>query len=280
MTSIEPANDLLLGDLEAAIRDYARADARSLQAQIGPSELGQACERRVAMTLLGAEKINDERDEWTSSVGTAIHTWMENALKHQNRLLAERGLPVRWLTEQTVEIRPGLSGHTDAYDLWTHTVLDHKFPGVTSIRKYKHATDPVTGLKGYPSEQYVWQAHTYGYGWAKLGFPVRKVAIAMYPRSGLVRDTWLWQADYDPAIAEKALARLDSLLVGMDVAESLGGLGIFLTSLKRDTANCSWCPFWNGGPRPADDPLKGCAGPFEEPGYRDPRHMSVPGILA
>lgn len=266
--------DLLLGDLEAVIRDYARSHQRSQQAQIGPSELGQDCERRVAMTLLGCDKINDERDEWTSSVGTAIHSWMENAFLHANALLVAKGEPARWLVEQTVNIRPGLDGHTDVYDIRTHTVLDHKFPGVTSIRKYRK--------QGHPGRQYIWQAHTYGLGWARLGFPVRNVAIAMYPRSGLVRDTWLWQERYRPEVAREALARVDSLLVGMDIAEGAGSLGEFLNLLRRDTANCAWCPFYKGGPHPSDDPVAGCAGPFEDPGYVEQattHQMRIAGIL-
>ncbi len=272
--------DLLQGDLERVVTDFARADPRSQQTAIGPSELGQTCERKVAMTLLEVAPINHERDEWTSSVGHAIHTWMEGAFLHANALLLQEGKPARWLTEQTVHIRTGLAGHCDVYDLWTNTVLDHKFPGVTAIRKYKKAVDPATGRPGWPGQQYQWQAHTYGLGWKKIGFPVKSVAIACYPRSGLIRDTWLWQEPFREDIAQKALDRMDGLLVAMNVAEELGDLGTFLSQLGRDTTNCTWCPFWTGGPNPSTNPEKGCAGMFEEPGYKDPRHMSVPGILA
>lgn len=275
----ENQTDLLQGDLERVVTDYARSFARSQQADIGPSEVGGDCERRVAMTLLGAPRINVERDEWTSSVGTAIHSWMEGAFRHDNAQLIARGLPARWLIEETVTIRPGLVGHTDVVDLATMTVLDHKFPGVTSIRKYRKAIDPRTNQPGYPGAQYVTQANLYGYGWTRAGLPIRKVAIAMYPRSGLIRDTWLWSMDYDPAVAEEGLARLDGILVGMDVAEGVGKLPEFLNTLNRGTEHCTWCPFWNGGPNPAEDPTEGCGGPFEEPGYTDPRHMRVAGIL-
>jgi hypothetical protein len=264
--------DLLQGDLERVITEYSRSFARSQQRTIGPSELGQDCERRIAMTLLGVEPINNDRDEWTSSVGTACHTWMEAAFLHDNAKLINTGQPVRWLVEQTVHIETGLDGHCDVYDLWTQTVLDHKFPGVTSIRKYRK--------QKHPGRQYIWQAHTYGLGWARMGFPVRKVAIAMYPRSGLIRDTWLWSEDYNESIAREALARKDSLLIGMNMAEEVSALPEFINTLARDTANCSWCPFWTGGPGPSTDPLKGCAGDFEEPGFKDPRHMTVPGIIA
>lgn len=267
----EDGPDLLLGDLEKAITEYSRSFDRSKQRSIGPSELGQSCDRRIAMTLLGVDPVNTNRDEWTSSVGTAIHSWMEKAFLHANGELMKQGLPPRWLVEQTVNIETGLAGHVDVYDIKTHTVLDHKFPGVTSIRKYRK--------QGHPGKQYKWQAHTYGYGFAKLGFPVRKVAIALYPRSGLLRDTWLWSEPYDESIAKQALAHKDSLLIGMNMAENLGDLPTFMNALPRDTENCTWCAFWNGGPGPSDDPLKSCGGMFEDPGYTDPRNMGVPGIL-
>jgi hypothetical protein len=265
--------DLVQGDLEKMVTQYARSFARSNQRTVGPSELGTACERRLAMSLLGTEPCNDERDEWTSSVGTAIHSWMESACLYDNKIRMAAGLPPRWLTEATVEIETGLKGHTDAYDLMTHTVCDWKFPGVTSIRKYRKA--------GGPPQEYLWQAHTYGLGWKKLGFPVKKVAISFFPRSGLIRDTWLWSADYDESIARKALDRKDGLLVGMNIAEEQGSLNEFMNLLRRDTTNCTWCPFWGGStnPGPSPDPLVSCGGMFEDPDYADPRLMKVPGII-
>jgi cytochrome c5 len=77
--AFEPPTELLLGDLQAVIRDEARGAARSQQVAIGPSELGQACERKLALGLLGAPAINDDRDDWTATVGTACHAWMEKA---------------------------------------------------------------------------------------------------------------------------------------------------------------------------------------------------------
>lgn len=268
MTTFEMPTDLLLGDLQAVIRDHARGDARSMQREIGPSEIGQKCERRLALGLIGAEPINDDRDDWTSSVGTAVHAWMANALLNTNRLLTEKGLPQRWLVETEVDIRTGLIGHVDAYDIWTGTVLDHKFPGVTAIRKYRK--------QGHPGQQYIWQAHLYGMGWAKLGLPVKTVAICLYPRSGLVRDSWLWKEPYSEDVAMKALARVDDLLTGMDIAEGLGSLPDFLSMLDRDTENCSWCQFFKRGHA---DSTTGCGGPFEDPAYEKNNSTIIDGIL-
>lgn len=255
-------------DLIDVINRAARGDDRSLQKEIGPSEIGGACERRLAMGLLGSPKPNTARDEWTSTVGTALHSWMESAFGLDNSRRIAAGLGPRWLIEQTVEIRTGLKGHCDLYDLQTQTVIDHKFPGVTSIKKYRR--------QGHPGQQYRWQAHLYGKGWANLGLPVSAVQLVMWPRSGLIRDAWQWSEPYSPAVADEALARVDKLLVAMDVAESIGELDTLLDMLDRDTEHCGWCAYFD---RNAVNPIEGCRGAFYDPAHEDPAAMAVPGII-
>jgi len=255
-------------DLREVITAAARGAGRSQQVAIGPSEIGVGCDRRLAMGILGAPKPNEDRDEWTSSVGTACHSWMEDAFRLDNRLRMESGRPPRWLLEQTVEIRTGLQGHCDLYDLETHTVIDHKFPGVTSIKKYKR--------QGHPGRQYRWQAHLYGKGWANAGLPVADVMLVMWPRSGLITDAWSWSEAYTPSVADEALARVDGLLSAMDVAEGMGELETMLDMLPRDTEHCSWCGFFDAT---ATDPTKGCRGAFYDESYIDPKLQKVAGIL-
>ena len=255
-------------DLTDVITWAARGADRSQQVAVGPSEIGGTCERRLAMGLLGAPKVNDNRDEWTSTVGTACHTWMEQAFGADNARRQAQGLPMRWLIEQTVHIRPGLIGHCDLYDMQTNTVIDHKFPGVTSIRKYRR--------QGHPGQQYRWQAHLYGKGWANLGMPVRAVQLIMWPRSGLLRDAWEWSEPYSPEVADTALARVDKLLTAADVAEGMGELETLMDMLDRDTEHCSWCAFFD---RTATDPLAGCRGPFYDEGYVDPKTQKIAGII-
>jgi hypothetical protein len=257
-----------MNELTNIITWAARGADRSQQKTIGPSEIGGTCERRLAMGLLAAPKVNDTRDEWTSTVGTACHTWMESAFAADNARRIASGRPARWLIEQTVTIRPGLDGHCDLYDLETHTVIDHKFPGVTSIRKYRK--------QGHPGQQYRWQAHLYGRGWANMGLPVRAVQLICWPRSGLLKDAWSWSEPYDSTVADTALARVDKLLTAMNVAEGMGELETLVDMLDRDTEHCSWCAFFDSG---AVDPLQGCKGAFYDEGYSDPKLMAVPGII-
>lgn len=269
MTVPADVETVTAADLCKVITQHARVAERNIQIEIGPSEIGNNCERRVALALLESRRPNISRDEWTATVGTACHTWVEKAFRWHNDQLVAAGGPPRWLVETEVTVRPGLFGHCDLYDMWTDTVIDHKFPGVTSLRKYKKADDP--------SQQYRWQAHLYGMGFAKLGFPVRNVALIMYPRSGLLRESWMWQKPYDPATAELAIKRIDDLLVGMNVSEQAGCLEDFMLLLRRDTEHCDWCPYYE---RLNSDPSNGCKGPFTDPEYVPDKHsMAIPGLL-
>ena len=63
----------------------------------------------------------------------------------------------------------------------------------------------------------------YGYGYVKQGFPVRKVALAFYPRAGWLKDSYIWIDDYRPEVAEAALARLYTIarqLMDLDLPQA------------------------------------------------------------
>lgn len=264
-------SELCLGDLQAVIRDYERNIERTLQVEIGPSEVGQPCARRLTMQLLGAEDINGDRDQWPATVGTAVHELLANAFRRNNNVLAASGHAPRWLVEQAITIRPGLIGHTDLVDLWTWTIVDHKNVSVKSLRDHKAA--------GHPGRQYEAQAHIYGLGWARAGLPIKKVAIAFYPKSGMMRDSWLWTADYDESLALAALDRMDKLLADANAADLADQLDQFLWALPRDTTHCDWCPFFEAGREvPSENPAATCSGLFEDPTYQAKGRARVPGI--
>lgn len=272
--------DLTANDLEQVLTAHARRAERSIQIEAGPSELGNQCRRRVAHLLTSSPRPNISRDEWTAAVGTACHAWVVGAFEEDNDRLVANGQPPRWLIEMPIEIRPGLIGHCDLFDMWTMEVVDHKFPGVSAIRKYRRTPDPNhPGRIGYPGQQYRWQAHTYGLGWKRLGLEPRNVSLVMYPRSGLLRDTWKWTEPFDESVAEEALASADEILCDANVADLSGFLGAYFMSLPRDTEHCGWCPYFD---RTAEDASTGCRGPFYDPAYAaDPpvHEMLIPGIM-
>lgn len=270
MTAAVDAAVLTSNELLAVIRHQADHAPRSLQKHIGPSGVGTPCDRRLALELLGATVHKGGTDKWAATVGTAVHAWLADAFTADNNRLASEGRPPRWLVEQRVTVRTGLAGSCDLYDLQTHTVTDWKTTSVTRLREYR--------AKGDPGQQYRYQAHLYGMGWANAGLPVRDVAVVFLPRSGVLRDTYYWTEPYDPAVAQAALDRMDGLLVGADIAETLGGLGEFMQLLPRDTAFCDYCPFYRTDR--AGDPADGCAGPLEDlaPGEQ-PQVQALAGIF-
>lgn len=268
MSAVAEAPVLTTADLLAVIRHTADHTPRTLQKTIGPSGVGQSCNRRLALDLLGADTHN-RPDTWAATVGTAVHAWLADAFTADNARRLAAGRPPRWLLEQRVTVRIGLSGSCDLYDLETQTAVDWKCLGATSLNGKRRAGDP--------GQQYRWQLHLYGMGWANAGLPVRTVKLVGLPRSGVLRDTWTWSEPYDPAVAQQALDRMDGLLVGMNVAESVAGLDDFMAVLPRDTAMCNWCPFYTTDR--ATSPSDGCNGPLEDlpPGVQ-PATQAVPGI--
>lgn len=241
----------LLRELLSVITSTSRNAPRSRQTAIGPSEIGNSCRRRTALKLLGAPTHN-VGDGWAATIGTAVHAWLEEAFTADNARRSREKLPHRWLLEEKVTVREGLRGSCDVFDLETQTVIDWKVVGNTSLKKYRS--------KG-PSKQYRVQAHTYGVGWVNQGQPVKQVAIVFLPRAGFLADTHIWTEAFDPSVCHSALADLDDLVVGMNVAEQLDALDDFLRLLPRDTENCRFCSYYTTDRTVAA--ADGCAGVME-----------------
>lgn len=178
---------------------WADANAsRSQQIDIGPSELGDLCERKLTYRMAGAHPVNTRKDPWPAIVGTAIHEWLEKAVnKYQDVAGAQR-----WLTELTVTPNPLVTGHSDLYDTWTHTVIDWKTKGEKPMKEFRaHG----------PSPDHIAQVNLYGLGQIRAGRKVERVALVALPRSGWLAGMAVWSAPYDPRIAEAALARMETV---------------------------------------------------------------------
>jgi hypothetical protein len=253
-------------ELRTAATDWANSRPRSLQVAVGPSEIGSACDRQLAYKALGTPASNTEpSDTWPSTVGTAVHDYVladalskpgvgvrgldhplePDELAALRAQLAEQG--GRWIVEQKVQIAPGVKGSTDVFDVLTGTVVDHKVLGADSHRE--------TRLRG-AKQQYRVQSHLYGFGWAQLGFDVRHVAIAAWPRSGFTTGLHIWTEPYDEQVVEDALARWFRIVDG---APGLSKQPILFDFLPTADAPCSWCDFRNPA-LAATVPGAACAG--------------------
>ena len=194
----------IAGDLKGMVRAYEASRPRSLQQAVGPSGLGSPCARCLAREVLGIPFARTFDDPWLRIVGTAVHSWLEEAALHANKEL-ERG---RWHIERRVYpdgADSGLlpkGGNLDLYDADTRTVIDHKCVGLPKIKKVR--------AEG-PGQQYVWQGHLYGRGLALEGLPVENVAIAFWNRNGFLHDLLVWTEPYDEAVAVEALDRFRTI---------------------------------------------------------------------
>jgi hypothetical protein len=216
---------------------------RSVQTTIGPSELGNACMRRLAYSLDGTVPTNTTADPWFAILGTAFHAWMAVALdRYQRDVLGRDPLTnPRWLLEQQVWTGdPNCpSGHSDCYDLDFETVVDWKVVGPTTMKKVKASGPP---------EYYRIQGHTYGKGWKRAGRDVRQVMIVFLPRNAPLAFTHVWAENFDESVADAALARL----------AAIGRARSLVPTPQLPTASeCTWCPYHR--PHQPDDHL-GCGG--------------------
>lgn len=241
VASAEALRRELLGVIEHA----AATSPRSLQARIGPSELGSPCLRRIGHRLAGTPEVNTGADRWAATIGTAVHAWLAEVFD----LLDPPGTPPggrRWLAEERVGTGvvagDGVDGTCDLFDRRSGTVVDWKVVGVAGLRNYRTLG---------PGEQYRVQAHCYGFGWAARGEQVRRVGVMFLPRGGSLRDAHLWTEPYDPAVAVAAHLRAGHIAVA--VRGDREALGLLPTA----DAFCSRCPWWQPG---ASDLTRACPG--------------------
>lgn len=255
-SAMEPASTV--AEMRDVLTSLDASRPRSQQATLGPSELGTPCQRQIAMKLAGVPRqLPDARPPWAPMQGTAMHTLMEEALRHHNAELGRE----RWLVEQRLTIHPGVGGddpgihgHGDAYDQDWGMVIDWKYVGVTTLRKVKRST---VDNRELVSQDYRIQAHLYGYGHARAGRDVRWVRLVMLARSHSYDDSAEWTEAYRPEIAIWAINRYYAtadLLTQMALADNPG---LWPAIPATPGQSCDWCPFRRPG-GPADG--TGCPG--------------------
>lgn len=158
---------------------------RDKQRSVGPSEIG-GCRRKVWHRIQNTPQTNLDTFRLASTLGTAIHTWIESALAKNDR----------FILETRVE-RNGLVGHVDCYDVDKRQIVDWK-------------TIKLSGLPYFPSKQQRWQVHVYGWLMSE-SYPVDEVCLVGLPRDGTDRDIVTHVEPYDEGIAAEALAWLEDV---------------------------------------------------------------------
>lgn len=259
---------LLRDELKAAIQEWCNSNPRSLQTEIGASEIGTPCTRKLVYKLGQVPMANPLLGTWRQQVGTLIHGGLAEMLERWNARLVSRGEYARWYVEEELYIGTFgngriLRGHGDVYDRTTCTVVDWKSLGITSLKKMRR--------DDHPGQTYEVQGQCYGLGYSLLGLPVENVQVFSLPQSGELSDIWHWSAPYDPSVAHAALQRAHNLAM---TGEAMGyGTLAALSATREDY--CESCP-WFAPFRP--DPKNGrCPGAEEIQAQRATRaHAPAP----
>jgi hypothetical protein len=233
-TETLPPPDPLRDSIVEMVRRWHESTPRHQQVELGPSQIGTACMRKIAYGLMQVPRCNPEWDPLPSIIGTATHAWLQDAAEYANEQLGRK----RWLTETKVEIATGLSGSCDLFDTDTGTVIDHKVLGVTSF---------MTKVKD-PGPTYRHQGKMYGWVFQRLGYEVNTVAIALFPRCGTLSKMHVWQEPYNDATVDTVLTRRNAVIEMLDVFRVEVDPDRYRW-IPAEKDQCQFCPQWSPNPK-------------------------------
>lgn len=221
--------DIYASELFSIIKRAIETQPRSLQKRIGPSEIGNPCDRRLGYKLAGVEPVNVAGVNWKAYIGTAVHAAFAAIFEQLNTSTD------RWLIEQPVQVskNPGeeVWGSCDLFDTHTGCVWDWKFTTKNKIREEYR--------RNGPGDQYRTQAHQYGQGWINKGYDVRSVGVVFFTRDGEYTDRYVWHEPMNTSHAVSTLARVEA------IGNSIKTFGpeFTLPILATAPAYCNFCPY-------------------------------------
>lgn len=238
-------------ELRSIITDYSNNSDRSQQRVIGPSELGNPCQRFLAYKALDFDPVPTQRDNWLADLGTAMHERLAKAVALRNEKLGRE----RYLIEQRVELTGAIGGSVDLYDTDYEAVIDHKLLGVTSYKAIRAGRIP---------GKYRAQIHSYGYGYTKAGRKVRHAKLAVYPRSDNLRGDFMGtplmikSEEYSERVALWALDRYAYVCLTVEQLDVWNKPENLMQIPIAEDPDCQFCPFFRPGNAAAD--ATGCPG--------------------
>jgi hypothetical protein len=228
-----PAATAIKHELSKIILWNEQNAPRSRQRTVGPSELGHACDRRLAYRIAGADAVNLNADPWPSIVGTSVHDWLERAVNRYQQTVED----LSYMTELRVYPDPMVKGRSDIFKLSSGTVLDWKTAGPDVMRKLKLHHDVPEGYKI--------QVQIYGLGHRRAGRTVNDVALVFLGRTGWLNDMYVWHAPYDEAVAMAALDRMYRIGLQLIELEIENNPHRYQLIDAAPGDSCVWCPFFN-----------------------------------
>lgn len=190
-------------ELLSHIQNRIDAHPRSVQVQVGPSEIG-GCQSKLAFKLsYGGE--SDRQGGWASAKGSVLHAWLDAEVFSRGPSAMPDGSQ-RWFSDMKLKpVCEWVNGGTlDLYDKLHQCVIDFKLPGDFTMSAVR---------QGKLSLGYYIQSQVYGLGLEEMGYPISKTALLFLPMGGddlhgaargAVFKTW----PYDRKVAEDAIERV------------------------------------------------------------------------
>ena len=236
------------------IIDADANSGRSKQKAIGPSEVGEPCERQLSYKMLDWPETNTDRDPIAAIIGTGFHLWMGEKFEARNAALGGD----RYKVEKRLTVRDSpieaarLTGSADLYDRLIAANLDWKLVGISSHDKYRRQG---------PGERYRIQAHLYGLGQENAGEHVDRVVVVFIARHHELK-VHVWSEPYNRQIALDALARLDRIRDRVQALEVDLHPERWAQIPIPEKPNCKFCPWLKPG---STDLSLGCPGANAQP---------------
>lgn len=202
--------DSLISDIEGFT-----LTKRSLQKEIGVSEIGMSCRRCVARKLAKYSKAQ-VISSFRTTIGRYFHEGVAEDLKlkypDDADLKVEDGLFVHQYKDFVLNGSCDVFAPNEGHGM----VLDWKCVGDDTLA----AMAKVKAEGGLPKQQYVIQGQLYGLGWELKGFQVEEVCIMFVPanKGDLRKYAVPFNYRYDRSVAARALMEVELLIDAAEVA--------------------------------------------------------------
>lgn len=182
--------------ISTALNNFMDGSARSIQSDegiLGPSDIG-FCRQKAALMTRGVSS-TDKTSKWAAAVGTAIHNYVEAALKesHPDWIMGSiDDLVVTAVLPSGAEI----SGHPDIVIPYKNMVLDIK-----TVDGFEWVKREGT------SQQHKYQRHLYAMGCLRAGLfaPDQPVMVGnvYFDRSGKRKEPIVLIEEMDPTLTDE-----------------------------------------------------------------------------
>lgn len=166
------------------LKELTKPSERDKQHKVGPSELGDLCERCLTEKLLGVHK-EEKTHPLAPMIGTAFHLYLENTIGLEGYLKETK------VTVGTIEGYGDICGTVDGFDTESGHVVDYKVLSKKKIKAFSSATffDEDYNPEFYSDsmiegqlKKYYYQMQLYGLGMENAGYEVNHTSLILFPR--------------------------------------------------------------------------------------------------